>query len=193
MIKDEKGLSLIELVITIAIIAIFSATVLAVISTTSTMMKTTSTVATIQNVSQETADQLKEFIMETNESIYYGYGTFDHPGEAVENGSDLAASGDREKSLYLQKKQGGTSYIETITWNPTDQQLLYKKNGVSGGTSTSQMEILASNVSDFRVDISNVESKQYVQVYITIQKNERSNTVRQTISLRNKVKIQSPF
>ena len=61
---QNKGFTLIELIVTIAIIAIFSGVVLTFISTGSNTYRSTSSSAKVQMETQETFDQIEDLIID---------------------------------------------------------------------------------------------------------------------------------
>lgn len=197
MIKEEKGFTLIELIIIIAIIAIFSTTIVSVISTASRMMSTTSNTASVQTSIQHVTEQLKETILDTNGTIYYAYGNMFDIGMEVADRNDIQKEDARQKTLYLESKndsEGADSktYLEMIAWDPDKKQLLYQKVA-EPYTTEGTVEVLANNVSDFRVDISKADTEQYVQFKVTIIQNGKQQSMSQTVSLRNSVEIKAPF
>ena len=72
---QNKGFTLIELIVTIAIIAIFSGVVLTFISTGSNTYRSTSSSAKVQMETQETFDQIEDLIIDVNRSLYYANGS----------------------------------------------------------------------------------------------------------------------
>ena len=74
---QNKGFTLIELIVTIAIIAIFSGVVLTFISTGSNIYRSTSSSAKVQMETQETFDQIEDLIIDVNRSLYYANGSGD--------------------------------------------------------------------------------------------------------------------
>ena len=75
MQTDNRGLTLIELIITVAIIAIFSGVVLTFITTGSNTYRSTSSSAKVQMETQELIDRMEDMIIDTNRSLYYANGT----------------------------------------------------------------------------------------------------------------------
>ena len=70
----NKGFTLIELIVTVAIIAIFSGVVLTFVTTGSNTYRSTSSSAKVQMETQETFDQIEELIIDVNRSMYYANG-----------------------------------------------------------------------------------------------------------------------
>lgn len=82
---ENRGFALIELIVTVAIIAIFSGVVLTFITTGSNTYRSTSNTAKVQMETQETFDQIEEMIIDVNRSLYYANGTGDSIGSEIKN------------------------------------------------------------------------------------------------------------
>lgn len=192
MIKDEKGFTVVELIITVAVIAIFSTIIVSVVSTTSHMMSVTSNTTSIQTSVQQVTDDIKEKVMEVNGAIYYAYGKMFSIGTEVTDRNDMNRGDVREKTLYLESKTDSGNDLEMITWDPATKQLLYQKV-IAPYVTQGKIEVLAKEVSDFRVDISKADTEQYITFQVTIMRNEKQYSMSQIVSLRNAVEIKAPF
>ena len=107
--KDcEKGFTLIELVIVIGIIAVFSGVIFQVIATTSTMMRNTSATTKRQMEIQEIENKLETLLLKTNKKIYYAYGNADGILGEIKEGETK----DEDKSLYLVSQEEENSAKE---------------------------------------------------------------------------------
>ena len=192
MIKDEKGFTVVELIITVAVIAIFSTIIVSVVSTTSHMMSVTSNTTSIQTSVQQVTDDIKEKVMEVNGAIYYAYGKMFSIGTEVTDRNDMNRGDVREKTLYLESKTDSGNDLEMITWDPATKQLLYQKV-IAPYVTQGKIEVLAKEVSDFRVDISKADTEQYITFKVKIMRNEKQYSMSQIVSLRNAVEIKAPF
>ena len=141
MKQKNKGFTLIELVVTIAIIAIFSGVILTVVGTEAHSYRTTSSNTKVQMETQDVMDQIQNIIIDVNRSVYYTYGDamnssvgdlvsndIDSNGEASgtamsktfmacsgKESSDSAGSGDQEYDYSC----------DVIMWNKQEQKLYY--------------------------------------------------------------------
>ena len=68
---NNSGLTLIELIVVIAIIAIFSGVVLAYITSSSNFYRNTSNNSKVQMETQETFDKIEDMIINANRNLYY--------------------------------------------------------------------------------------------------------------------------
>ena len=71
MRKDNKGLSLIELVIAISILTIVSAMLVGLMSTGSNMFRQVSTDVSLQMEGQVAMTQLREYVIDCNDTLHY--------------------------------------------------------------------------------------------------------------------------
>lgn len=141
MKQKNKGFTLIELIVTIAIIAIFSGVVLTVVGTGAHSYRTTSSNTKVQMETQDVMDQIQNIIIDVNRSVYYTYGDamnssvgdlvlndIDSNGEVSgtamsktfmacsgKESSDSAGSGDQEYDYSC----------DVIMWNKQEQKLYY--------------------------------------------------------------------
>lgn len=150
--KNNKGFSLVELLITIAILSIVLTTVTSVMLTGSKQFTKGNADANMQNQAQLVVNQIEDMIIDTNGGVDY-----------VDNTTE------RELVLYnAVTVSGTTSYFkEVIKWEGTDKKLSYSKwNVVYDTTSNSYVEdgaaiyadqLLAEDISDFKIDLSDTK------------------------------------
>ena len=81
----NKGFTLIEMIVTVAIIAIFSGVVVTFIGTGSSVYRSTSSSSKVQMETQETFDKIEDLIIDTNRSFYYAYGSGSEIGAQITN------------------------------------------------------------------------------------------------------------
>lgn len=138
MKKDNKGLTLIELVVTIAIIAIFSGVVLTFIGTGANSYRNTSSNAEAQMEVQQALDQIQNIVIDVNRGVYYAavegdaLADPDTPGVAILN--DIDQGDGLSKALYVTSavpKENGDRpnsyeyFCEIIQWNSASKEIEY--------------------------------------------------------------------
>lgn len=134
MKKDNRGLTLIELIVTIAIIAIFSGVVLTFVGTGANSYRNTSNNAEAQMETQQALDQIQNIIIDTNRSVYYaaGKGINENIGEVIY--SDIDEGDSRSKTFFatsavpLSDPDQPNSYkyvCEAIEWDFDEKKLYY--------------------------------------------------------------------
>lgn len=141
---DNRGLTLIELVITVAIIAIFSGVVMTFIMTGSNTYRSTSSNAKVQMETQELVDRMEDLIIDTNRSLYYANGTGENTGSEIKN--DIKQSGDGNsdgnKTFIVcneYKNNDGTTsqYLcDVIDWDKEDATVYYSQREYTATSSS---------------------------------------------------------
>lgn len=141
MKQKNKGFTLIELIVTIAIIAIFSGVVLTVVGTGARSYRTTSSNAKVQMETQDVMDQIQNIIIDVNRSVYYTYGDAMNSsvGDLVSNDIDsngdasgtamsktfMACSGKESSDSAESGDQEYDYSCDVIMWNKQEQKLYY--------------------------------------------------------------------
>lgn len=141
---DNRGLTLIELIITVAIIAIFSGVVLTFITTGSNTYRSTSSSAKVQMETQELVDRMEDMIIDTNRSLYYANGTGENIGSAIKNDIKQSGAGnsDGNKTFIVcneyKNNDGNTSqYIcDVIDWDKEDTTVYYSQREYTATSSS---------------------------------------------------------
>ena len=153
---QNKGFTLIELIVTIAIIAIFSGVVLTFISTGSNIYRSTSSSAKVQMETQETFDQIEDLIIDVNRSLYYANGSGDSLGAEIKNdikqSGEAKSTGDKTFIICNEYKNGtgNSQYIcDVLDWDKDDatiyySQKEYKAASSSAGNETSVESLMAA-------------------------------------------------
>lgn len=144
MQTDNRGLTLIELIITVAIIAIFSGVLLTFITTGSNTYRSTSSSAKVQMETQELIDRMEDMIIDTNRSLYYANGTGENIGSAIKNDIKQSGAGnsDGNKTFIVcneyKNNDGNTSqYIcDVIDWDKEDATVYYSQREYTASSSS---------------------------------------------------------
>lgn len=216
---NNSGLTLIELIVAIAIIAIFSGVVLTYITSSSNFYRNTSSNSKVQMETQETFDKLEDMIINANRNL--AYGTLD--GQPIENdikrnnhstsnsskifmvssGVDSEepepSSEDESDARTNQTEREDETDRQYIIWNCTTGEIRYihseKQN--NNWVNKSSGEILATDVIDFRADISKAVSNKIVNFQLTTENGTKKVQTLHSVSLRNELgvteEIDDPF
>ena len=86
--NNSAGFTLIEMIVTVAIIAIFSGVVVTLITTGSSLFRGVSGNTKSQVKAQETLDEIEDLIIDANRSIYYAYGSGTDMGTQITSDID---------------------------------------------------------------------------------------------------------
>lgn len=178
--KNNKGFTLIEMLVAFAVLGIIMVILTIIIQTGSTTYRTLSSDINLQYESQITMNQLENYIINCN-------------GYAAVN-----TAGDR---LYIINNDDGGTYTEFIFVKPPakDELDLYKQPQDSVNASDpglfalgTEHELMSSYVSAFQAVISSDSGiAKSVKITITYRLGNKTQTCSQTIAFRNKVTLLS--
>ena len=200
MKKDNRGLTLIELIITVAIAMIFSGVILTFVAGAAKSYRRTSGGAQSQMEMQDALDQLENLAMNTNLSMFYAKGekttTTVNANDKIENDSDIASPLNQTKTLFMgSKEETGESVYSVVIWNTDNGKLTFFKAGIKKGTGTGFLgtaEVIAENVTQFAADIHDVAEAHTVRFKLVTEVNGRKVEKTETVTLRNDIVIALP-
>lgn len=200
MKKDNRGLTLIELIITVAIAMIFSGVILTFVAGAAKSYRRTSGGAQSQMEMQDALDQLENLAMNTNLSMFYAKGekttTTVNENDKIENDSDIASPLNQTKTLFMgSKEETGESVYSVVIWNTDNGKLTFFKAGIKKGTGTGSLgtaEVIAENVTQFAADIHDVAEAHTVRFKLVTEVNGRKVEKTETVTLRNDIVIALP-
>ena len=147
MRRKNQGFTLLELIVTISIMAIFSGVVLTVIGTAAHSYRSTSGSAKVQMEAQNIMDQIQDMIIDVNRSVYYAYGngidsnTTDpisndidsDVGAMIQDKTFYACTGKEDKDASADP--AGKTYDYTcdlVQWDSNSQKLYYARSTWKG-------------------------------------------------------------
>lgn len=177
-LKDNRGMSLVELIAVMAIMVILSSAVIGFMAAGVRQYQEARSEVSRQTEVQLVSNQLQELLIDTANGVRYD---------------------DARRELWAyttETENGSTVYTATkISWNTTENQLLFSKYTydpqVGGGYNeieNSIDQLLAENVSDFSADMSELNDKNIITFAIEITVRGKSYNMESTLNLRNKLK-----
>lgn len=177
-LKDNRGMSLVELIAVMAIMVILSSAVIGFMVAGVRQYQEARSEVSRQTEVQLVSNQLQELLIDTANGVRYD---------------------DARRELWAyttETENGSTVYTATkISWNTTENQLLFSKYTydpqVGGGYNeieNSIDQLLAENVSDFSADMSELNDKNIITFAIEITVRGKSYDTESTLNLRNKLK-----
>lgn len=192
---NNRGLTLIEMVIAIAIIGIFSTVVMTFITSGANFYRKTSITTKLQSDMQTTLERIENAIMDTNKSIAY---TYSNGGSAIENDINQPVTAEKEvvctsTDLSVSAKEGDC-LLTIFQWSPSEQILYYNEGFIKDGkksVNTASRAVLTENVSGFQADISKAKSEGIVLFRLTLKNGDKEISQLYTVTLRNKVSAES--
>ena len=201
MRKDNRGLTLIELIVMVAIGTIFSGVILTFATGAVRSYRHTSGGAQAQIEMQDALDRLESLAMNANLSMYYtkGENTTTNLGEKIEKDSDMESPLNQTKTLFIGSEDESTGdgqpVYAVIIWDADSNKLTLSTQGLRSGTGTASMgtsEILAENITQFSADIHHVADRHTVCFKLVTKVNGRKNQKTETVTLRNDIVIAAP-
>lgn len=186
MRKDNRGLTLIELIVTVAIMMIFSGVVLVFLTGSSGSYRKVSKTAQVQMSMQDVLDELESLVIDANDSVYYAKGTGSIESEKEAISDDVDAPIEEAKTFYIGKKvdaedENESVSYERIEWDMENQKLIYY-------SADGNHSLLASDVIGFAADIHRAEKEHVVRFRVTIEIQGKAISNTRTVTLRNQVK-----
>lgn len=182
--KNNKGITMIEVLLAIAITAILGTLVTGFIIFTTRSYGKSLNESTLQEDAQVILAQLNSYIINADDTIEYKVNGTLCKSDAL---SGAATFTTKELCIYSNVETGKT--VEYIKWTAADKKLTYRMDSIdtSGSVSTSiAEEVLATNISDFQADLTNLDSSRQVKVALAVDGTAGAvYTADATVYLRN--------
>lgn len=166
---NQKGFSLIELIVAIAILTIVGGAVVGFCMSGTSSYKTVSTEVDLQYEAQLAVNQLSDLLIDANHGV----------------GFDSA-----NKTFFI----CNDSVAYTVVWNATDQKLTLNKYNVTASAVTFESSnLMAEYVTDFSATIPTEDNNNHQMVNLTIKftKDDKEYLGAKNVTLRNKVSAYS--
>ena len=195
--QKNGGFTLVEMIVAVAITAVFSAVVLTAVAAGSRLYRSISGSTRVQMDTQELTDSVEKLIVNAGESIYYAYGSGKSPGAPISDDIDGSTDGDRTLLLCsIQKNKGGAGIrvVDVLDWRESEQKLYYSRQEITAaGTSMlTEPSVYGEGVMEFHVDVSRADSDGIIRFQLITENLEKKLRTLHTVDLRNPVKIMLP-
>ncbi len=173
MKQTNKGFSLVELIVALAIFAIAGVAIFGFLVNSTNTYRRVNTDVKLQYEQQLAVNQIRDMVVESDKGIY-----FDETSKTL--------------ALYGAAKTDGTDKVYPVTvirYNQTEEKLYFgTKDFVSVSEITfaevTDLKLLAENVTEFEVDLTGVK-KNKVVFQVTFRVGDKTQTVKETVALRN--------
>ena len=188
--KQNSGFSLVELIIAIAILVIVTGAVCSFIIITSRNYANGNNDISVQQEAQLALNQMSDVIIDATESInYVGYDQSDQPVKALKD-SEFAFTPEKKALIVYNTEPDHYMFY----WQKSDESLYFSVADADGnfpmpGENSADCVLLAENVTDFQVDLSQVEERRVVKLMLNFQTGTRKFEMANNITVRNKVVI----
>lgn len=195
--QKNGGFTLVEMIVAVAITAVFSAVVLTAVAAGSRLYRSISGSTRVQMDTQELTDSVEKLIVNAGESIYYAYGSGKSPGAPISDDIDGSTDGDRTLLLCsIQKNKGGAGIrvVDVLDWRESEQKLYYSRQEITAaGTSMlTEPSVYGEGIMEFHVDVSRVDSDGIIRFQLITENLGKKLRTLHTVDLRNPVKIMLP-
>ncbi len=228
--RDQRGFTLVELLIGIVILSIVTAAVCSFIIVGSKSYAAANTEIMLQQEAQLALNQISDVLIDTTRSVNYaGYAEDGTPILAVKDADFTFEPSDKSLTMFngagtikldadgkpvqatnpdgsLKVDGDGNPVYETdiesgsgndknyqFYWNKDDAKLYYSEIDVSQTdfpqNAAEGQVVLAEYVTEFSVDLTQVEEKRVVQISMTFERDNKTYHTSNNITIRNKVRI----
>ena len=192
-LRDNNGYTLVELIVTIGVMAIVGGAIAAFVVTAQRNYNYGSAETDLQYEAQLVVNQLQDLVMDSIGLTYSFDGTL-ADGSAASN-SNIFADTDSEilgaqvvdtKSLYVYAK---TEYY-VLEWNQAEKKIYFSSYDTAGNP-IEVNQLLAEFVTDFSVDLGETAENNTLMFTLNFEKEgaEKAYTTSHKIKLRNEILI----
>ncbi len=225
MRRDQKGYTIAELLIAVAILSIVILSVCGFILVGSRSYAAGNSDISVQQEAELALNQMSDVLIDTTRSVIYAaYDASGDPVTALKDAEFSFTPGDKSLIMFngvvVKDPSGGPDTIEDgngnkhyhFYWNKAKETLFYAEQDLDDPTrvdstdiidqfpepsaadpdadpATTGWYVLASHVTDFSVDLSQVEEKRVVQLALTFTDGTKEYVTSNNVTIRNKVGV----
>lgn len=197
---DNRGLTLVELLIAIAITSVVAVAIFGFIVVGARSFSSTSSDINIQHEAQLVFNQLQDLLVDTAIGVDYMYSDSAETDKIVSTDAEIPASATEKKLvMYNYDPDDESKHVYEVVWNVTESRIYYSEylpllsvdgsgnSTVSRGSVVHSMQLMGENIVDFAVDLSDMESKRIVRVDLEFLKGTKEYRSSHNITLRNQI------
>lgn len=201
-VKEEKGFTLVEIIVTIAIALIVFGSIMSFLITSTTFFRNTNNEANVQNEAQLASNRIHDMLVNASAGVSYFVSSSGNTAVYQDQADD---SSETSKKLYIydwQDDSNGASdntkiMVYSVEFNKSTEELNYKSYTYSEAEAEpSDEELLAQYVTDFKVVLynpaagtANTVKQNQVWYQIQFELNGRTYTTENTVTLRNNISV----
>lgn len=180
---NNKGLTLMELICGIAILAIVTASIGSVMVVSARSYQRDSDEVSLQQEAQITANQIADLVIDSTAGVKYTCPLGDYLSEADARAAGAVAGTDRTLSI----DGNGKRYV--VSFKEAESKIYYAEYTLNpDGSATPSPEgeqLMAEHVNLFAADIRNFTDSGYMELTLGFEKNAKSYAATFTITARN--------
>ncbi|MBE5877262.1 MAG: type II secretion system protein [Lachnospiraceae bacterium] len=177
--KDHRGMTLVELLCSVAIFACITAVIGSVMVVTAKTYRNGTTEAALQEESQLAVNVIEGLIVDAGESVNYAYKISGGDWTTINTASEAPTGADMKLEIV---NNSTTNDKVDIIYYASANRLMYQKTeaGVLGSE-----YLLAENVEDFGVDVSKYNATHNVVLDMKLEKENRKFEATYNVTSRN--------
>lgn len=208
MKRNQKGFTIVELLIAVAILSIVVVTVCGFILVGSRSYAAGNSDINVQQESQLALNQMSDLLIDTTRSVTYtGFDAGGTTSETALKDADFTFTPE-DKSLVMlngtavANPSGGAPTIEEgngnknyhFYWDKSEETLFYAEAKAEDpvpdfGDPAAEWVVLAGHVTDFSADLSQVAEKRVVMLALTFTDGTKEYVTSNNVTIRNKVGV----
>lgn len=193
-LRDNVGYTLVELVATIAVMAIVGGVITAFVVTVQKNYNSGLAEADLQYEAQLVTNQLQDLLMNSTRGISYSYSGTMADGSAISESYILAdtdsdiADAEAVESKYLYVYDQTEYYV--LEWKRSEKKIYFSSYDTAGNP-IEVNQLLAEFVTDFSVDLGETAENNTLMFTLNFEKEgaEKAYTTSHKIKLRNEILI----
>lgn len=190
MFKNQKGFTLVELLIVVAIMSIVALAVCGFIMSGVRSYHEASNDINVQQEAQLAMNQITDVLIDMNGKLEYVC-CKDSQEQTVCKEDELTFEPDDKLLWYQGEESGGQNYC--FLWDKASENLYYAETdttehfpSVKEPENSGQWALLARRVTQFAVDLSQFEEKRVVQITMKFICGDREYTTSGNVTVRNR-------
>lgn len=209
MRKNQKGFTLVELIIAVAILAIVTLAVCGFIVVGSRSYTSANTDIMLQQEAQLALNQISDVIIDTTDSISYNVGVQGEELQPVLKDSEYAGEA-TDKSLVVVNRKDDTSNNDNASywfyWSKDYEKIFFGEiEGIDAATTDAEIQnrfdnaldsldpdsaaVLAEHVTNLSIDISQFEENRVVMISMSLENGNRTYSTSNNVTVRNRIAL----
>lgn len=180
--KNNKGYSLVELMVVVAILGIVSSAVVGLVIACTRSYRNVNQETNLQNEAQVAMNQIENMLIDATNGVSYYLGNNENNKVVSDDESDGTST---KKTLVIYNKEE----VLNVIWVSKDKKLYFRKDArsaESGYVTKGEEALMAEYVENFSVSLVNAKKKGVVNVLLSFKTDERKTyDLNQNITMRN--------